>query len=98
MRSLYLLASLVLLSACSSAPGHFVRSEEDPVSHSMVYRFDPAQVDRAAMEADALSYCRHNGFDRAYAIPGLKSSPTGQARAAYLCVYQPVHAVTSDKR
>ena len=98
MRPPYLLASLVLLSACSSVPGHFVRSEEDPVSHSLVYRFDPAVVDRAAMEADALSYCRHNGFDGAYAIPGLKSSPTGQARAAYLCVYHPVSATSSDQR
>ncbi|SPW28953.1 Uncharacterised protein [Edwardsiella tarda] len=98
MRLFFLLPALFVLAACSSAPGHFVRSEVDPVSHSLVYRFDPTQVDRAAMEADALSYCQHNGFDRAYAIPGLKSSPTGQARAAYLCVYQPVHAVTSDKR
>ncbi|ELM3723328.1 hypothetical protein RYR28_002106 [Edwardsiella piscicida] len=98
MRWLGLFAPLLVLSACSSAPGHFVRSEEDSVSHSLVYRFDPEVVDRAAMQADALAYCRSHGFDRADEVGTLKPSATGLTRAAYLCVYQPVRAQATTQK
>ncbi|WP_395754964.1 hypothetical protein [Edwardsiella ictaluri] len=98
MRWLGLFAPLLLLSACSSAAGHFVRSEEDPVSHSLVYRFDPGIVDRAAMQADALAYCRRHGSDRAHEVGPLKPSATGLTRAAYLCVYQAVRAQVVVKK
>ncbi|RFT04395.1 hypothetical protein [Edwardsiella anguillarum] len=98
MRWLGLFVPLLAVSACSSTPGHFVRSEEDPVSHSLVYRFDPEVVDRAAMQADALAYCRRYGFDRAHEVGTLKPGATGLTRAAFLCVYQPVRAPETTQK
>lgn len=89
MKKYYLLSVLpaALLLGCVSAPKGFVRLDDHAADQAVIYRYDPEKVDKAAMDADALSYCKENGFDQATQIPPLASSIPTLKRMAYTCSY-----------
>ncbi|MDN6116030.1 MAG: hypothetical protein L0I86_12795 [Enterobacterales bacterium] len=88
--SLPVLFSVLLpavLVGCVSTPDGFVRLDEHEANQAVIYRYDPEKVNKAAMDADALSYCKENGFDNATQIPPLASTVPTLKRMAYTCSY-----------
>lgn len=88
--SLPVLFSVLLpavLVGCVSTPDGFVRLDEHEANQAVIYRYDPEKVNKVAMDADALSYCKENGFDIATQIPPLASSVPTLKRMAYTCSY-----------
>lgn len=77
----------VVLVGCVSMPNGFVRLDDHEANQAVIYRYDPEKVNKAAMDADALSYCKENGFDNATQIPPLASTIPTLKRMAYTCSY-----------
>lgn len=76
----------LLLAACSAMPpGGFERLDADDDSVSVQYRFDPQQVDQAAMDKDALLYCQGKGYDRADKLPDTKGNSAKWVKRWYKC-------------
>lgn len=107
-RITFALLSCLSLAGCSSTSPQksFKRTETDSASHSLMYRYNPSTVNRDAMRADALAYCKRHGYDRADEIDGLDSSLADRQRTAFLCNYNatletaesPEHAKISHKK
>lgn len=80
--------ALLLLAGCTaSKPGAFERVDEDPVSNTVQYRFDPQQVNKDAMQTDLAEYCSERGFDRVESLPSQDSHIPGLKKAWYQCNY-----------
>ncbi|MGQ3903034.1 hypothetical protein [Mixta calida] len=80
--------ALFLLAGCTSnKPGAFERVDEDPVSHTVQYRYQPQKVDKTAMELDVSRYCEAKGFDLVDPLPPKDSNIPGLKTAWYQCNY-----------
>ncbi|WNN43210.1 putative periplasmic lipoprotein [Winslowiella toletana] len=80
--------ALLLLAGCtSSKPGAFERVDEDPLSNTVQYRFNPETVNRDAMLSDLTNYCVNKGFDIAEPLPEQKSHVPGLKKVWYQCNY-----------
>ncbi|MFS2222184.1 hypothetical protein [Pantoea sp. B65] len=80
--------ALLLLAGCtSSKPGAFEKVDEDPLSNTVQYRFNPHTVNRDAMLSDLSSYCGHRGFDMAEPLPEQDSNLPGLKKVWYQCNY-----------
>ena len=80
--------ALFLLAGCtSSKPGAFERVDEDPVSHTVQYRYHPQKVDKDALQLDVAHYCNAQGFDRVESLPPQDSTIPGLKTAWYQCNY-----------
>lgn len=82
----YGILALFLLAGCTaSKPGAFERVDEDPVSHTVQYRYHPQKVDKDALRLDVANYCQAQGFDLVEALPPQDSNIPGLATAWYQC-------------
>lgn len=80
--------ALLLLAGCtSSKPGAFEKVDEDPISNTVQYRFNPQTVDRDAMLNDLSRYCENKGFDIAESLPVQESHVPGLKKVWYQCNY-----------
>ncbi|QHM71934.1 hypothetical protein [Mixta intestinalis] len=80
--------ALFLLAGCTtSKPGAFERVDEDPVSHTVQYRYHPQNVDKTAMERDVAHYCSAQGFDLVAPLPPQESYIPGLKTTWYQCNY-----------
>ncbi|WP_426817749.1 hypothetical protein ACP3TC_05910 [Winslowiella sp. 2C04] len=80
--------ALLLLAGCtSSKPGAFERVDEDPLSNTVQYRFNPETVNRDAMLSDLTNYYVNKGFDIAESLPEQKSHVPGLKKVWYQCNY-----------
>ncbi|MDR7345516.1 putative lipoprotein [Pantoea alhagi] len=83
---IYGVLALFLLAGCTaSKPGAFERVDEDPVSHTVQYRYHPQKVDKDALKLDVANYCRAQGFDLVDALPPQDSHIPGLTTAWYQC-------------
>lgn len=80
--------ALLLLAGCTaSKPGAYEKVDEDPISHTVQYRFDPDTVDRDAMLNELSTYCEDKGFDIAEPLPEQESHVPGLKKIWYQCNY-----------
>ncbi|MBP2167745.1 putative hemolysin [Erwinia toletana] len=80
--------TLLLLAGCtSSKPGAFEKIDEDPLSNTVQYRFNPEKVNRDAMLNDLSTYCGNRGFDIAEPLPEQDSHLPGLKKVWYQCNY-----------
>ena len=85
-RKFYGACALFLLAGCTaSKPGAFERVDEDPVSHTVQYRYHPQKVDQDALALDVANYCHAQGFDLVESLPPQKSNIPGLETAWYQC-------------
>lgn len=88
MKKTISVVALLLLAGCTaSKPGAFERVDEDPVSNTVQYRFDPQLVNKDAMQTDLAAYCSERGFDRVEPLPSQDSNIPGLKKAWYQCNY-----------
>ena len=78
--------ALFLLAGCTaSKPGAFERVDEDPVSHTVQYRYHPQKVNKTALGNDVANYCNAQGFDLVDPLPVQDSHIPGLKTAWYQC-------------
>ena len=78
--------ALFLLAGCTaSKPGAFERVDEDPISHTVQYRYHPQKVDKAALQQDVNNYCHAQGFDIVESLPTQESHVPGLKTTWYQC-------------
>ncbi|RWR01259.1 hypothetical protein ED28_14075 [[Pantoea] beijingensis] len=80
-------ALLLLVGCTSSKPGAFEKIDEDPISNTVQYRFNPQKVNRDAMLSDLAEYCSQKGFDIAEPLPIQDSNLPGLKKVWYQCNY-----------
>ena len=81
------LAVLLLVGCTSNKPGAFEKVGEDPAVNSVLYRYNPEKVDKAAMLQDVENYCADKGFDKVEPIKPQESRLPGLMKAWYQCNY-----------
>ncbi|MFK8259944.1 hypothetical protein ACFL9S_19405 [Erwinia sp. AnSW2-5] len=80
--------ALLLLAGCTSGkPGAYEKVDEDPAVNTVQYRFNPASVDKIAMNKDVERYCNERGFDKVEALRPQESHVPGLVKAWYQCNY-----------
>jgi len=80
--------ALLLLAGCtSSKPGAFEKVDEDPLSNTVQYRFNPQTVNREAMLSELENYCSRKGFDIVESLPEQQSNVPGLKKIWYQCNY-----------
>lgn len=83
---IYGVLALFLLAGCTaSKPGAFERIDEDPVSHTVQYRYHPQKVDKDALQLDVTNYCQAQGFDLVESLPAQESHIPGLKTTWYQC-------------
>ncbi|PKH24485.1 hypothetical protein CIG19_08615 [Enterobacterales bacterium CwR94] len=80
--------ALFMLAGCTShKPGAFERVDEDQVSNTVQYRYNPLKVNKDAMLADVSDYCTTRGFDKVDLLPSQDSHIPGLEKIWYQCNY-----------
>ncbi|MBT0727699.1 hypothetical protein [Rosenbergiella australiborealis] len=86
---LIVLTSWSLLTGCAKQqPGGFSQIGHDPIAHSYQFRYQPTQLDHAALNAYLQKRCSQEGFDKVEALPEEAGVLSGYKTRWFQCNYK----------
>lgn len=78
----------IALSGCARQyAGGYAQVDSDKASHSLQFRYKPAQVNLNALNTTVADYCHQHGFDKVEPLPEQNSGWPGAKTRWFQCNY-----------